>query len=112
MFSTPTLLGRGTADASGTLIAAYPIPASVAPGVHTVQLNGIAPDGTVRSVEVKVEVVASSTDDTSGEEVDSPTPTGDSGSVPTGLILVAALAGLVLAAGTVLGLKRAKNRKD
>jgi titin len=112
VFSTPTLLGRGTTDASGTLKASYPIPASMEPGSHTVQLNGIAPNGTVRSVEIKIEVARPATDGTAGEEIVTPAPTGDGGSVPTGLILMAALAGLVLAAGAVFGLRRAKHRKD
>ncbi|MFM8602095.1 MAG: fibronectin type III domain-containing protein [Actinomycetota bacterium] len=109
IFSTPTLLGRGTADASGALRASYPLPAGIGTGLHTVQLNTIATDGTMRSVEIKVEVrtVAPPAQDegTTAEPA-------DGNSMPTGLILMAALLGLVLAAGAVIGLRRRNSRED
>ncbi|MFZ9393042.1 MAG: fibronectin type III domain-containing protein [Ilumatobacteraceae bacterium] len=121
IFSTPTLLGEGTADASGALSGAYRIPMSVTTGDHTVQLNGLAPDGTLRSAEVKIEVLPAATDDTdtTGGSTDddsaSGSPTDGNGSLPTGLILMAAFAGLIMAAGLVMNRRRrstAGNRTD
>lgn len=57
LFSTPTLLGRTKTDAAGSLSAEYPIGSKVPAGDHTAQLNALAPDGTLRSVEVAVEIV-------------------------------------------------------
>lgn len=77
--------------------------------MHTVQLNTIARDGTVRSVEIKVEIRAAAT-----PAPDDGATAGSAGgnSMPTGLILMAALLGLVLAAGAVIGLRRRNSRKD
>jgi len=112
VFSTPVLLGRGATDATGSLTARYLIPGSLAAGEHTVQLNGIAPDGTVRSIEVKIVVVRESTDDTAPDNEVTPAPSEDGGSAPTGLILIAALLGLILAAGTALTLRRRAKSTD
>jgi hypothetical protein len=112
IFSTPTLLGEGTADAAGALSGAYRIPMSVTTGDHTVQLNGLAPDGTLRSAEVKIEVLPAATDDTdpadgsTDDDSASGSPTDGNGSLPTGLILMAAFAGLILAAGLVMKRRR------
>jgi hypothetical protein len=112
IFSTLTLLGEGTADASGALSGAYRIPASINTGDHTVQLNGLAPDSTLRSAEVSIEVQPAATDDTdtTGGSTDTDSsagaPSDGNGSLPTGLILIAAFAGLILAAGLVLGRRR------
>jgi hypothetical protein len=57
LFSTPTKLGELQVDGNGSFSEQYAIGDAVPPGDHTAQLNGIAPDGTLRSVEVAVEIV-------------------------------------------------------
>ena len=57
LFSTPTKLGQLQVDGNGNFSEQYAIGDVVPPGDHTAQLNGIAPDGTLRSVEVAVEIV-------------------------------------------------------
>ena len=58
LFSTPTQLGQLMTDATGSFSEEYSIGEDVRIGDHTAQLNGIAPDGTLRVVEVAVEVIA------------------------------------------------------
>ena len=58
LFSTPTQLGQLMTDATGSFNEEYSIGEDVRIGDHTAQLNGIAPDGTLRVVEVAVEVIA------------------------------------------------------
>ncbi len=57
LFSTPRALGSFTVDGSGSFAQQYQIGPDVPVGVHTAQINGLAPDGTLRSVEVDVEVI-------------------------------------------------------
>ena len=57
LFSTPTKLGQLEVDSNGNFSEEYAIGDAVPAGDHTAQLNGIAPDGTLRSVEVAVEIV-------------------------------------------------------
>jgi hypothetical protein len=57
LFSTPTKLGQLQVDGNGNFSEEYSIGDAVAPGDHTAQLNGIAPDGTLRVVEVAVEII-------------------------------------------------------
>lgn len=58
-----TLLGTLTTDGGGAYAGDVPIPAGIAPGVYTLQVNGYAPDGSVRSLSlgVKVESTIAST---------------------------------------------------
>lgn len=56
LFSTPRELGKLTVDATGGFNESYEIDASVEAGEHTAQLIGIAPDGTLRIIELKIEV--------------------------------------------------------
>jgi uncharacterized repeat protein (TIGR02543 family) len=49
-----TYLGEVTTDATGAFAGSVPIPAGVAPGVHTLQANGFAPDLSVRSLSIGV----------------------------------------------------------
>jgi CshA-type fibril repeat protein len=58
LFSTPTKLGELKTNARGSFEESYPIGENFPPGDHTAQLNAIAPDGTLRVLEVKVEIVA------------------------------------------------------
>jgi hypothetical protein len=57
LFSTPTKLGELQVDGSGNFSEEYAIGDVVPAGDHTAQLNGIAPDGTLRVVEVAVEII-------------------------------------------------------
>ena len=57
LFSTPRALGRLLVDENGNFSQQYQIGLDVPAGDHTAQINGIAPDGTLRSVEVAVEVI-------------------------------------------------------
>ena len=56
-----TKLGTLTTDAAGAYSGSVPIPAGVAPGVYTLQVNGYAPDGSVRSLSMGVLVKAPGT---------------------------------------------------
>jgi hypothetical protein len=58
LFSTPKELGQLKVDANGEFTQRYQIGPNVHVGDHTAQVNGIAPDGTLRSVDVGVEVIA------------------------------------------------------
>lgn len=58
LFSTPRRLGVLQVNADGSFVETYKIGTDVAVGDHTAQINGLAPDGTLRSVEVGVEVIA------------------------------------------------------
>ncbi len=58
LFSTPYLLGEITVAADGTFSAVLPVPAGVAAGDHTVQLNGVGADGSVRSLDLGVVLTA------------------------------------------------------
>ena len=58
LFSTPKELGQLKVDSNGEFTQRYQIGPEVEVGDHTAQINGIAPDGTLRSVEVGVEVIA------------------------------------------------------
>ncbi|NQW71359.1 MAG: InlB B-repeat-containing protein [Actinobacteria bacterium] len=49
-----TYLGEVMTDANGSFAGAVPIPAGIAPGVHTLQANGFIPDFTVRSLSIGV----------------------------------------------------------
>ena len=59
LFSTPRELGRLMVDENGNFSQQYQLGSDVPVGDHTAQINGIAPDGLLRSVEVGVEVIAS-----------------------------------------------------
>jgi CshA-type fibril repeat protein len=62
LFSTPRQLGLLTTDSNGSFNEEYSIGADVEVGDHTAQLNGIAPDGTLRVVEIAVEIIAAPED--------------------------------------------------
>jgi outer membrane protein OmpA-like peptidoglycan-associated protein len=49
-----TYLGEVTTDSTGAFAGSVPIPAGIAPGVHTLQANGFAPDLSVRSLSIGV----------------------------------------------------------
>jgi len=49
-----TYLGTLTTNGSGAYVGSVPVPASITPGVHTLQANGLAPDGAERSLNIGV----------------------------------------------------------
>lgn len=59
LFSTPYLLGNVTVGVDGTFSAQLPIPADIAVGDHTVQLNGVGADGATRTLMTAVVVQGS-----------------------------------------------------
>lgn len=72
LFSTPVLLGSVTIAEDGTFSGDVLVdPASVAPGEHTLQLQGVGSDGYVRAVNLGVAVIAAPvTDDAPGDVLD------------------------------------------
>lgn len=54
-----TYLGTLTTDETGAYSGSLPIPDGITPGVHTLQVNGVAPDGSVRSLSIGVQVIRS-----------------------------------------------------
>ncbi len=53
-FSTPRFLGTVKTDAAGNFKGTVPLPTDIPPGRHTLQSNGLAPDGAVRSLSLGV----------------------------------------------------------
>jgi outer membrane protein OmpA-like peptidoglycan-associated protein len=49
-------MGELVADGSGVFSGSVPVPAGIAPGDYTLQMNGFAPDGAVRSLSIGVVV--------------------------------------------------------
>jgi outer membrane protein OmpA-like peptidoglycan-associated protein len=56
LFSEPRLLGTLTVDANGAFRGTVPLPADVPVGRHTLQVNGLTPEGKVRSLSLGVQV--------------------------------------------------------
>lgn len=54
-----TYLGTLNTDAQGAFTGSVPIPRGIEPGVYTLQANGYAPSGAVRSLSIGVRVVLS-----------------------------------------------------
>lgn len=110
LFSTPKLLGQLAIDAKGSFAEEYPVGDDVHVGDHTAQLNGIAPDGTLRVVEVKVEIVdtpVAPVTGGAGDPEETP-PAPDPASDPAGSIGVIASALALLAVSR----SRAKTHKN
>jgi outer membrane protein OmpA-like peptidoglycan-associated protein len=61
LLSTPTLLGTVRVDASGSFSTTLPIPSSIGAGRHTIQVNGLSPNGQLRSASLGVRVVKTTT---------------------------------------------------
>ena len=49
-----TLMGDLRTDNAGVFAGDVPVPGGIAPGVYTLQMNGFAPDGRVRSLSIGV----------------------------------------------------------
>ncbi|HEX8769366.1 MAG TPA: hypothetical protein VF711_01215 [Acidimicrobiales bacterium] len=58
--SDPVMLGTLTANASGAVSGSLTIPAATATGTHTLELSGIGPNGTPRTVSTPLTVATSS----------------------------------------------------
>ncbi len=52
------LMGDLVADSAGAFAGDIPVPAGIAPGARTLQMNGYAPDGSVRSLSIGILVKA------------------------------------------------------
>jgi hypothetical protein len=57
LFSDPILLGIGKTDARGKFFASFPVTNELPIGDHTLQVNGLLPDGRATSVSLPVIVV-------------------------------------------------------
>jgi outer membrane protein OmpA-like peptidoglycan-associated protein len=58
VFSEARFLGTVNTDASGAFRGSVPLPLDIPAGRHTLQSNGLAPDGAVRSLSLGVQVEA------------------------------------------------------
>ncbi|MDJ0347950.1 cutinase family protein [Cryobacterium sp. PH29-G1] len=56
LFSTATAVGSATVNAAGAFSATFAVPASMSAGLHTLQLVGLAPNGSTRVVDLGVRV--------------------------------------------------------
>lgn len=56
LLSTPRFLGTVATDASGAFQGSVPLPLDIPAGRHTLQANGLTPDGVVRSLSLGVQV--------------------------------------------------------
>jgi hypothetical protein len=57
LFSDPILLGIGKTDSQGKFFASFPVTQELPIGDHTLQVNGLLPDGKTSSVSMPVVVV-------------------------------------------------------
>lgn len=83
LFSTPQLLGELLVDSGGRFAATLPLPGDIALGEHTIQLNGVAAGGEVRSLTTGIVVLAT--------PVAALSATGSAGSQSAALGMVAML---------------------
>ncbi|MEN9989528.1 MAG: hypothetical protein RL508_507 [Actinomycetota bacterium] len=54
IFSTPILIGTVQTNAEGSFEGSFALPSGLEPGAHTVQVDGYAPDGSVRTANMPV----------------------------------------------------------
>jgi len=54
IFSTPIQIGTVQTDSVGSFEGSFALPSGLEPGAHTVQVDGYAPDGTVRTANMPV----------------------------------------------------------
>lgn len=95
IFSDPTFLGEVTTDENGEFSGQLAVPASLAAGQHTVQLNGTSKNGETRSVSVGVEVVDTDTTDATGSSSSSSTST--SAAITSAVVASVLFASLIVA---------------
>ena len=60
LFSDPLFLGNTTVQSDGTWEKVFDVPADIAPGPHTIQAQGVLPDGSIKAVTAGVWVVGAS----------------------------------------------------
>jgi hypothetical protein len=101
IYSTPTHLGTVTADARGAFEANFPIPAGIAPGDHTIKIDGKSAAGELTTVSVGVRVLEKSSE--VSVDSTSPSPVGVSvAGVSDGSGLISGTLGIVLGGLLVL----------
>lgn len=106
LFSEPKQLGTIPVDMSGSAAADLALGQDLPPGKHSLQVTGLHPDGTPRSVMVSVVV----TEDTAATETTARPDAPDSSALIWGISLsVAAIAGLAL---LILVLARRRRRES
>ena len=96
--SAPVLLSTTTANGVGEVLATVVIP-STASGEHQIEVVGVAPDGSARSVSTPVTVTAGT--DGNLTTPSNPLPSTGNSTTPTVLIAIGvALVGVALLVGT------------
>jgi len=113
IFSEPTEAAEVLSDDEGRVDAVVEMPAELALGQHTVQLNGVTPRGDVRSINVGVMLVPSTvTDGADTPEVSSAEIGANDGSgIGTALTALAAVAALIGLAVAALAVARRPRRR-
>ncbi len=107
VFSTPTFVGSVQVLADGTFAATLPLPAGLALGQHTLQLDGVGADGNARTVSTGIVLKAPPANlmeeaaEVLGSQLGALATTGSNG-----VTLLGGLAALVLASGLGLMLVR------
>ncbi|MEO8220823.1 MAG: metallophosphoesterase, partial [Specibacter sp.] len=61
LHSTPVLLGTATADARGVVTLQVTLPVDVAPGEHSIVIDGVGVDGKSRQVSASLTITAAAT---------------------------------------------------
>lgn len=130
LFSDPISLGSAAVGSDTSFSATVTIPASVAPGMHTLQVSGIGEDGDPRVTELAIEVLGSAAGAPAGNGVGDPAngangASGGSGAVGefsgasnalafTGanMVLGGALAAALVIAGGITLLVSRRRRRD
>ncbi|MEX0657762.1 MAG: LPXTG cell wall anchor domain-containing protein [Egibacteraceae bacterium] len=115
LFSTPVVLGTTVTDAQGRLTEGFTIPASTAPGPHTLRMSGLNRQNVQTNVDLALEVVAATgvTPPTTGVTPPRAVPaprlprTGGDALLALGLA-----AGLLAAGGGALGVARRRNQAE
>ena len=101
LFSSPRELGVLEVRADGSFAADHPIGKDVKVGLHTAQINGLSPDGEVRSVSLSIEVLPN----------EGPAPYDPLNQPRTVLTLVAELVALLGVVGATGGMGGVSGRK-
>jgi hypothetical protein len=57
IYSTPKLLTTFKTNAKGSFVARFKVPTDIAVGLHTIQINAYAPNGSIRSSSLGVKVI-------------------------------------------------------